>query len=145
MAENNNKYLQSFQGVIKSCIWCKKHSLLKHGKQYCLHCETNMYKECSKCHLPYSNAKYFTNAINKHQCNSCHRKYTEAIENKKKSKIELLARNQSSNISSPAENIAVVATAFQNNPAQTLWYKNGRSLNFNGFSVLTTEESVILF
>ena len=105
----------SFQAksLAKTCAWCKNCKSLLSGKLYCSDCSVKMYKECSHCHLPYPEMKYFK--LDKQRCNTCQRKYliekekrlqklkeqkqhpkgiqTEEEKNKKKSLKENLLKN----------------------------------------------------
>ena len=65
----------SFQtkSLAKTCAWCKTCKSLLSGKPYCSDCSEKMYKECSRCHLPYPEMKYFK--LDKQRCNTCQKKY----------------------------------------------------------------------
>lgn len=65
----------SFQAksLSKTCAWCKNCKSLLSGKPYCSDCSEKMYKECSRCHLPYPEMKYFK--LDKQRCNTCQKKY----------------------------------------------------------------------
>lgn len=85
--------LTSFQGVVKSCVWCKEHTRLKDGKPYCLKCCNRMFQECVRCHFPYPDAKYFSEHDSR--CNSCQKKYMKEKERRLVKKRSMEAQSTS--------------------------------------------------
>ncbi len=70
----------------KTCSWCKTYKLLVPNKPYCLHCQDRMYKECSRCHQPYPESKYFKE--DSQRCNSCHQKLLKERERRRQKQEE---------------------------------------------------------
>jgi len=64
--------------IVKTFVWCKGYKELVPTKAYCADCCGKMYKECSRCHLHYPDAKFF--AQNEKRCNSCQKKYVKERE-----------------------------------------------------------------
>ena len=61
--------------IQKTCAWCKGYKLLVPSKKYCSDCCGQMYRECSRCRLPYPTAESFT--LSDLRCNSCQKKYVK--------------------------------------------------------------------
>jgi len=87
-SESDSEVIQTFQSNRKSCSWCKCPALLVEGKSYCQTCEEKMYKECSRCHLPYPDAKHFKTG--QARCNSCQKKYEKEREKRLLNKMNEL-------------------------------------------------------
>lgn len=85
--DSDPEIISSFQEVSKTCVWCKEYTKLKHGKQYCTVCASKMYKECTRCHLPYPEAKYFLRDANR--CNACQQKLEKERAKREKAKQAL--------------------------------------------------------
>lgn len=64
------------------CNWCQDE--LPHGThlKYCSLCARCCVKECTTCHKPYPNLKYFQH--HDHICNSCHKKHINRATKSKK-------------------------------------------------------------
>ena len=59
--------------VFRRCNWCgDNNSVLYKDKPYCTDCANHLEKECSACHKPYPDLKYFKLSL--HHCNSCQKK-----------------------------------------------------------------------
>ena len=59
--------------AVRRCNWCgDENTVLFKDKPYCVECAQNSQKECSACHKPYPDLKYF--ALNLNRCNSCQKK-----------------------------------------------------------------------
>ena len=59
--------------VFHRCNWCgEKNVVFFKDKPYCTDCADSLRKECSACHKPYPDLKYFKLSLN--HCNSCQRK-----------------------------------------------------------------------
>ena len=63
----------------KICIWCRQYKPLVPGKQYCTTCKKQCYRECTRCHRPFNNQKYFSDTDGE-RCNACHKKYMKERE-----------------------------------------------------------------
>ena len=81
---SDNESSTDFDEVQKKCNFCNKFRELVFKKPYCLRCESNMYKECRRCHKPYDDRKHFE--LDPIRCNSCHPKYLKERE-KRQSKV----------------------------------------------------------
>ena len=68
-------------GSYKTCNWCKAYTLLVPTKSYCLPCQGKMFRECSRCHFPFPDSKYFTGE--NRRCVACHKKYLKEKERRK--------------------------------------------------------------
>lgn len=68
----------STSSTSKTCSWCKNFRLLLPNKSYCQSCFEKMHRECSRCHLPFPQSKYFQEG--NRRCNSCHKKYLKEKE-----------------------------------------------------------------
>lgn len=62
-----------FSDTKKACNWCHNFKKLMSDKPFCLQCYSLAYRECCRCHRPYSHQIYFKE--NEKRCNACHRKY----------------------------------------------------------------------
>ena len=72
------------------CNWCGTTEVkLAENKPYCPDCASNCKRECTVCHKPYPNLKFYE----KHskRCNSCQSRYVVA--KTKKASIEIIAEN----------------------------------------------------
>ena len=72
------------------CNWCGTTEVkLAENKPYCPDCASNCKRECTVCHKPYPNLKFYE----KHskRCNSCQSRYIVA--KTKKASIEIIAEN----------------------------------------------------
>ena len=72
------------------CNWCGTTEVkLAENKPYCPDCTSNCKRECTVCHKPYPNLKFYE----KHskRCNSCQSCYVVA--KTKKASIEIIAEN----------------------------------------------------
>ena len=68
---------------LKLCNWCFK---IKSEYYFCNNCAKQCYQECTLCHRPFNNKKYFL--FNEKHCNSCVKKYKKvSIKKSKKNKI----------------------------------------------------------
>ena len=83
-SESESDTLTSFKDITKVCAWCKEYSKLKNGKPYCQECASKMYKECSRCHLPYPEMKHFVRDPNR--CNACQLKLEKERAKRNKNK-----------------------------------------------------------
>ena len=61
-----------FDKVVKKCNWCGNTAPLVNNKHYCLTCDSNKVRECTRCHRPFPEMKYFK--LNNNRCNSCQKK-----------------------------------------------------------------------
>jgi hypothetical protein len=86
-ASDSESVLTSFSKVKKNCNWCKEYKPLYDGKPYCKDCAVKMYRECSRCHLPYPEEKSFTS--NDRRCNSCQNKFLKEKERREKRNVEV--------------------------------------------------------
>lgn len=59
--------------MAKCCNWCFQKNEMKKDKPYCVLCSKNCFKECSRCHRPFPDKKYFGD--NMVRCLACQRKY----------------------------------------------------------------------
>ena len=85
------RFLDKFEFVYKMddrCNWCGADEAFVEGKRYCATCESNMYRECIRCHKPYDQAKYFGFDMNR--CNACQRRYYREKELNKKTSEKTL-------------------------------------------------------
>ena len=72
------------------CNWCGTTEVkLAENKPYCPDCASNCKRECTVCHKPYPNLKFYE----KHskRCNSCQSRYIVA--KTKKASMEIIAEN----------------------------------------------------
>ncbi len=76
----------------KTCAWCKSFKTLIPNKSYCLHCRDRMYKECSRCHLPYPESKYFKD--DPQRCNSCYQKLLKERERRRQKQEEQMMQTE---------------------------------------------------
>lgn len=63
------------------CSWCLEDKYIVPKAKYCHECWKKCYRVCSRCKLPYPEAKYFEESDDGSRCNSCHKKYV--LEKKK--------------------------------------------------------------
>ena len=82
---SDNESSTDFEEVQKKCNWCNKYRELVFKKPYCLRCESNMFRECRRCHKPYDDSKYFQ--LDAIRCNSCHPVYMKGKEKREKKKV----------------------------------------------------------
>ena len=75
-ADSDSDMLDSFQ---LPCVWCKGRKPLVTNAKYCQDCYNKRYRLCSRCKVPYPEAKYFDES-GSNRCNSCHRKYLKERE-----------------------------------------------------------------
>ena len=72
------------------CNWCGTTEVkLAENKPYCPDCASNCKRECTVCHKPYPNLKFYE----KHskRCNSCQSRYVVA--KTKKAPLKIIAEN----------------------------------------------------
>ena len=84
-SDSDSEMITSFKDINKTCAWCKEYTKLKTGKSYCNDCSAKMYRECSRCHLPYPEAKYFARDSNR--CNACQLKLEKERAKRSKNKV----------------------------------------------------------
>lgn len=83
---DSESLLTTFKGVKKTCNWCKEYKPLHEGKPFCADCHANMYKECTRCHLPYPKEIYFE--MNDRRCNACQKKFLKEKQKRESRKRE---------------------------------------------------------
>ena len=89
-AESDCDILGTFE---HACVWCKCRKPLMNNAKYCQECFDGRYRLCTRCKVPYPDAKYF-DASNSNRCNSCHKKYVKEREKREQQKKqEPVSRN----------------------------------------------------
>ena len=86
--DSDSEPLENF--ISKQCGWCKNTKPMKPTSKYCLECYVASYRICSRCKIPYPDAKYFSESQSA-RCNSCHKKYLkdrEARESREKRRLQ---------------------------------------------------------
>lgn len=82
----------SLAAVCKTCSWCKAYRPLAPNKTYCQSCSEKMFRECSRCHQPYPESKYFENG--NRRCNSCQKKYLKEKEKRLQKQQQVIVQEQ---------------------------------------------------
>ena len=106
---DSESLLTSFKDVTKSCNWCKQYKPLYGRKPYCKECATKMYRECTRCHLPYTEEKSFTE--NDKRCNSCQKKYLKEKERRENRKNAPLSDNEFNSEVVKKQHVGTLTTA----------------------------------
>ena len=81
-AESDCDILGTFE---HACVWFKCQKPLMNNAKYCQECFDGHYRLCTRCKVPYPDAKYF-DASNSNRCNSCHKKYVKEHEKREQQK-----------------------------------------------------------
>ena len=76
-AESESDMIDSFEH--HPCVWCKNRKILMQNEKYCQDCYDRRYRICSRCKIPFPDAKYFT-LSDSTRCNACHKKYVKERE-----------------------------------------------------------------
>jgi hypothetical protein len=76
----------------KTCVWCKGFKQLLPTKPYCSDCCGKMYRECSRCHIPYPEAKFFVE--NERRCNACQKKLQKERQRRMQQKMQQQQQQQ---------------------------------------------------
>ena len=71
--ESTSSAPEPFDKIVKKCCWCGECNALVSNKKYCENCARVMHKECSRCHKPFPDKKFFK--FDNARCNACHQKY----------------------------------------------------------------------
>jgi len=74
----------------KKCNWCNRYSQLAPGKPYCNLCKDACYRECQRCHKPFTSPKFFI--LDEKRCDPCHRKLQSERENRARKKDQQQTR-----------------------------------------------------
>ena len=77
----------------QQCGWCKRTKPMKSGSKFCSDCYDSSYRVCSRCKIPYPDAKYFNESPST-RCNSCHKKYLKDRETREKKRLQQLHQQQ---------------------------------------------------
>ena len=77
----------------QQCGWCKRTKPMKSGSKFCSDCYDSSYRVCSRCKIPYPDAKYFNESPST-RCNTCHKKYLKDRETREKKRLQQLHQQQ---------------------------------------------------
>lgn len=86
-SSNDSTSEETFDQIIKACIWCGEFNPLQDNKRYCQSCCTKMYRECSSCKKPYPHKRFYK--LHDRRCNACHKKNVIAKQKRSEKLLEV--------------------------------------------------------
>ena len=101
----------------QQCGWCKRTKPMKSGSKFCSDCYDSSYRVCSRCKIPYPDAKYFNESPST-RCNSCHKKYLKDRETREKKRLQQLHQQQQQHQQQPKASTSTSTSSSRDKPKE---------------------------